>query len=69
MEQSSKYLPKTASALANLQANIATLEEASNISTIQKQQLADKLSYTQEQITKKAVTINEIIRKLNGAIQ
>ncbi len=69
MEQSSKYLPKTTSALANLQANIATLEEASNISTIQKQQLADKLSYTQEQITKKAVTINEIIRKLNGAIQ
>jgi hypothetical protein len=69
MEQSSKYLPKTASALANLQANIATLEEASNISTVQKQQLADKLAYTQKEISKKAITINEIIRKLNGAIE
>lgn len=69
MEQSSKYLPKTASALANLQETVAILEDASKLSTVQKQQLADKLSYTQEQITKKAVTINEIIRKLNGAIQ
>lgn len=69
MEQSSKYLPKTASALANLQESVAILEDSSKLSTVQKQQLADKLSYTQEQITKKAVTINEIIRKLNGAIQ
>ena len=69
MEQSSKYLPKTASALANLQETVAILEDASKLSTVQKQQLADKLSYTQEQITKKAVTINEIIRKLNGAIE
>ena len=69
MEQSSKYLPKTAVALANLQESIAILDDASKISTVQKQQLADKLSYTQEQITKKAITINEIIRKLNGAIE
>lgn len=69
MEQSSKYLPKTAAALANLQESIAILDDASKISTVQKQQLADKLSYTQEQITKKAITINEIIRKLNGAIE
>lgn len=69
MEQSSKYLPKTASALAKLQESIAILEDASNLSTVQKQQLADKLSYTQEQITQKATTINEIIRKLNGALK
>lgn len=69
MDQSSKYLPKTASALANLQESIAILEDASNISTVQKQQLADKLSHTQQQMIQKATTINEIIRKLNGAIK
>ncbi|MBQ2885293.1 MAG: hypothetical protein IJE43_16310 [Alphaproteobacteria bacterium] len=69
MEQSSKYLPKTASALANLQESIAILEDASNLSTVQKQQLADKLSHTQQQMIQKATTINEIIRKLNGAIK
>ena len=69
MEQSSKYLPKTASALANLQETVAILEDASKLSTVQKQQLADKLAYTQKEISKKAITINEIIRKLNGAIE
>lgn len=69
MDQSSKYLPKTASALANLQESIAILKDASNISTVQKQQLADKLSHTQQQMIQKATTINEIIRKLNGAIK
>lgn len=69
MDQSSKYLPKTASALANLQESIAILEDASNISAVQKQQLADKLSHTQQQMIQKATTINEIIRKLNGAIK
>ena len=69
MEQSSKYLPKTASALANLQESIAILEDASNLSTVQKQQLADKLSHTLQQMIQKATTINEIIRKLNGAIK
>jgi hypothetical protein len=69
MEQSSKYLPKTASALANLQESIAILEDASNLSAVHKQQLTDKLAYTQKEISKKAITINEIIRKLNGAIE
>lgn len=69
MEESSKYLPKTTVAINSLKDSITLLAENSQISSVQKQQLAEKLTYTRQQMIKKATTINDIIRKLNGVIE
>lgn len=69
MQETSKYLPKTASALASLQESIAQLEELAQVSIDDKQQLQEKLTTIRQELQKKASQIENIINNLNGALK
>lgn len=69
MQETAKYLPKTANALKNLQDSLALLETSADISAEKQQELTEKLATLRKQLADKAECIDNIINTLNGALK
>lgn len=69
MQETAKYLPKTANALKKLQDNLALLENSADISAQKQQELTEKLTTLRKQLADKAECIDNIINTLNGALK
>ncbi len=69
MEETAKYFPQTAAALAALAETAAVLKENAALSGAEKEELKEKLSSMRQQLADKAACIDEIICRLNGAIK
>ncbi len=69
MQETAKYLPKTANALKNLTDSVSLLENSADISAAEQQKLTEKLATLRQQLTDKAECIDNIINTLNGALK